>query len=103
MHRRLWMLCAVTFATGSSGCGKKPRARSGRRPTGPQTMGAMLIDSYIADLKNGSNESRITAARELGNMGPAAKAALPALQPLAKHSDAKVSAAANAAIKAIAR
>ena len=64
-------------------------------------MGNLLVEGYIADLKNGSTESRITAAKELANLGSAAKAALPALKPLAKHADAQLSAAATAAIQAI--
>lgn len=64
-------------------------------------MGNLLVDGYIADLKNGSVDSRITAAKELANLGNSAKAALPALKPLVKHADAKLSAAATAAIKAI--
>lgn len=64
-------------------------------------MGGLLVEGYIADLKTGSTESRITAAKELANMGRSAKAALPALKPLVKHADATLSAAASAAIKAI--
>lgn len=104
MQRRTWMLAGLALLAGCSASkrtAKKSRSRADGRPKGPKTMGNLLVEGYIADLKNGSTESRIAAAGELTNLGTAAKAALPALKPLTKHADAKLSAAATAAIKAI--
>jgi hypothetical protein len=64
-------------------------------------MGNLLVDGYIDDLRKGPADKRITAAQELGNMGSAAKDALPALEALAKDGDAKVRAAVQTAIKAV--
>ena len=104
MQRRAWILGSLALLAGCSASkrtGKKSRGRADRRAKGPKTMGNLLVEGYIADLRNGSTESRITASRELANLGGSAKAALPALKPLVKHADAKLSAAATAAIKAI--
>jgi len=104
MQRRTWILVGLALLAGcsrSKGTGRKSRGQAGKRPKGPKTMGNLLVEGYIADLKNGSTESRITAAKELANMGDSAHAALPALRPLVKHTDATLSAAATAAIKAI--
>ena len=108
MRRRTWMLAGLTSLIATVGCSaggrsqaKNRRRADGKRPKGPKTMGNLLVEGYIADLKNGTTESKITAARELANLGDAARPALPALEPLARHSDAKLSAAAGAAIKAI--
>jgi hypothetical protein len=104
MQRRTWMLAGLALLAGCSAAKrtvKKSRGRADRRAKGPKTMGNLLVEGYIADLKKGSKESRIAAAEELANLGNSAKAALPALTPLAKHADAKLRAAATAAIKAI--
>lgn len=104
MQRRSWMLAGIALLAGcssSSGKGKKARGQTRKQPKGPKTMGNLVVEGYITDLKHGSTESRITAAKELAHLGGSAKAALPALKPLAKHADAKLSAAASAAIKAI--
>lgn len=104
MLRRVALLAGLAALAGCTA--KKRPAKQGRRPTagkGPKTMGSLLLDSYIADLNTGSTESRITAAKELANMGPAAKAAVPALRRLAGHADAKLAAAAKAAIESIGR
>lgn len=93
-------LLAVAAAIGCSNTAKK-KARNGNRPKGPKTMGNLLVDGYIADLKAGPAEKRIASAKELGNMGAGAKQALPALEALAKDGDAKVREAAQKAIKAI--
>ena len=90
----------IGTAAGCSGS-KKKKARNGARPKGPKTMGNLLIDGYIDDLRKGPADKRITAAKELGNMGAAAKDALPALEALAKDGDAKVRTAVQAAIKAV--
>jgi len=104
MQRRTWMLGSLALFAGCSTAkrpAKKARARTDKRPKGPKTMGNLLVEGYIADLKNGSTASRITAAKELANLGSSAKAALPALAALADHADAKLRAAASAAIEAI--
>jgi hypothetical protein len=104
MHRRTCLVIGLALVAGCSRTkspGKKSRTQAGKRPKGPKTMGNLLVEGYIADLKNGSVESRITAAKELGAMGSSAKAALPALKPLTKHADAGLSAAATQAIEAI--
>jgi len=100
MQRRTWMLAGLALLAGCSAA-KRTAKKSRNRGKGPKTMGNLLVEGYIADLKKGSTESRITAAKELANLGSSAKAALPALKPLAKHADAKLSAAATAAIRAI--
>jgi len=79
----------------------KKTARNGARPKGPKTMGNLLVDGYIDDLKKGPAKKQITAAQELGNMGASAKQALPALESLVKDGDAKVREAAQQAIKSI--
>lgn len=87
----------------AAGCSnsKKKKTRNGARPKGPKTMGNLLVDGYIADLKKGPANKQIAAAKELGNMGASAKQALPALETLLKDGDAKVREAAQQAIKAI--
>ena len=90
----------VGTAAGCSGS-KKKKARNGARPKGPKTMGNLLVDGYIDDLKNGPAKKQVNAAKELGNMGASAKQALPALESLLKHGDAKVREAAQQAIKSI--
>jgi hypothetical protein len=86
----------VPFTSCSNSAKKK--ARNGNRP---KTMGNLLIDGYIADLKKGPAKKQIAAAKELGNMGVSAKPALPALESLVKAGDAQVRDAAQQAIKAI--
>ena len=90
----------IGAAAGCSSSTKK-KARNGARPKGPKTMGNLLVDGYIADLKKGPAKKQIAAAKELGNMGAGAKQALTALEPLLKDGDAKVREAAQQAIKAI--
>lgn len=99
MLRRRWFVALVVTLVG---CGTKrgkgtPRAR--KKTRGPQTMGNLLVDGYVADLADASATKRAAAAKELGAMGGAAKSALPALERVAKDADA---AAANAARDAIA-
>jgi hypothetical protein len=92
---RRWFLAVVGVA------GAKKKARNGNRPKGPKTMGNLLVDGYIDDLKNGPAKKQVNAAKELGNMGASAKQALPALESLLKDGDAKVREAAQQAIKSI--
>jgi hypothetical protein len=87
---------------GLGGSYTKSKGRS-RLDKGPQTMGDMLLKSYIADLKGTSKQKQLTAARELGNMGPTASNALPTLEKLTGGGDAEVRAAAKAAVTAIRR
>jgi HEAT repeat protein len=86
-----------------SGLDALPRSRAAKRPQGPQTMGNLLLDSYIEDLGSGQLDARLRAARELGNMGADAKKALPALEKMAGDNNAKVRDAAKEAIAAIRR
>lgn len=102
MHRRSWIVLSLALLAGCSGTKKSPqRSQAGKRLKKPKTMANLLIDGYIADLKQGPVAKQLTAAKELGNMGPTAKSALPALEPLARHADAKLSAAARQAIQSI--
>jgi hypothetical protein len=105
---RRWFLAVVgvagaVLASGAPGCSNsaKKKARNGNRPKGPKTMGNLLVDGYIDDLKNGPAKKQVNAAKELGNMGASAKQALPALESLLKDGDAKVREAAQQAIKSI--
>lgn len=104
MQRRTCLVVGLALVAGCSraqGSGKKPRGQAGKRPKGPKTMGNLLVEGYVADLKNGSVESRITATKELAAMGSSATAALPALKPLTTHADANLRAAATKAIEVI--
>ena len=107
MRRRTWLAVVVAMAAGCSGGRKKPKASAassgprGKRPKGPQTMSNLLVDAHIADLRSDSAEKRIKAANELGNMGSAARSAVPTLEKMAKDSNRQVSAAAKAALLAI--
>ena len=87
-------------AARKSSASRGPISRS-KRPKGPKTMGNLLLDSYIDDLKSPSAETKIYAAQELGNMGAGAKKALTALESMKGDPNAKVSAAATQAIKSI--
>lgn len=102
IQRRTWMLLSATLLAGCSATKKKsPRSKAAKRPKGPKTMANLLIDSYIADLKQGPADKQVAAAKELAAMGSKAKAALPALKPLTANTNPKVSAAAKEAIQAI--
>jgi hypothetical protein len=76
-------------------------ARAAKRPKGPQTMGNLLLDSYIEDLGGHSVENRLRAARELAAMGGDAKKALPALEKMAADRNPQLSSAAKEAAAAI--
>jgi len=101
---RRWFLTAISAAGalllgGAAGCSSSTKkARNGKRP---KTMGNLLVDGYIADLKKGPAKKQIAAAKELGNMGASANQALPALDSLLQDGDAKVRAAAQQAITSI--
>jgi len=72
------------------------------RPQGPQTFSNLLnADSWIEDLDKPDAKTRITAAKQLGNMGKSAQSALPKLEKLAQDKDAAVAKAAQQAIAAI--
>lgn len=81
---------------------KSAKSRSKRKDNrDPSRFGSMLMDSYVSDLETGPASKQVTAARQLANMGPKAKSALPLLEKLAKSSDDSVSQAAKAAVAAI--
>jgi|688.fasta_scaffold144835_2 hypothetical protein len=124
LPRRLWFVALLaTTAAGCSAAKKKTTTRSTKksgptirlpsaknaeawnrkhRPQGPQTFSNLLeADTWITDLDNPSPQTRITAAKQLGNMGKSAQSALPKLEKLAKDKDASVAKAAQQAIQAI--
>ncbi|MFM7291857.1 MAG: hypothetical protein ACKOWG_14945 [Planctomycetia bacterium] len=95
--------CSTSSKKSAGSSKKKSRTahRDGKRPKGPKTMGNLLVDGYIDDLKSGPAAKQVAAAQELCNMGAGAKKALPALESLTKNGDAQVREAAQQAIKAI--
>lgn len=99
MQRRAWLAMVLMAAAGCSSATKKKSAR--KRPKGPQTMGGLLLDAYIDDLKSPSSEKRINAARELANMGSGAKKAVPVLEKMAADKNSKVATAAKQALASI--
>jgi hypothetical protein len=127
LNRRGWLLALlVAVALGGCSSGTKKPARAAKkssksgsldripsaknaeawnrkhRPQGPQTFSNLLeADTWITDLDSKSPQTRITAAKQLGNMGKSAQAALPKLEKAAKDSNADVAAAAKQAIKSI--
>lgn len=122
MRRRHWLVAVALLAAGCSSSTKsskstkaKKSSKSGAsRPrssgkltgrqkmnSGPQGFGNVLIPAYIEDLKTGTTDKKVAAARELGNMGAAAKDALPVLEQLASDKNPQVSAAAKSAVTAI--
>jgi HEAT repeat protein len=113
VNRRLFVASLfVVAAAVLAGCSGKKKVSGGldrlpagapaaKRPKGPQTMGNLLLDAYIDDLKSPQADKRIRAARELGNMGSDAKKALPALEAIARDTNPEVSAAAKQAVTAI--
>jgi len=84
MKRRSWLCLAVLVATGCSKPKRRGSAGPANRPKGPQGFGNMMAKEWAKDLADKSPEKRARAARELANMGPAAKSALPALEKAAK-------------------
>ena len=123
IHRRAWFVAAVAAVAGCSPATSKKQSaqkkgkRSGppskknaeawnrkHRPQGPQTFDNLLAaDSWIKDLDSASPQTRISAAKQLGNMGKSAQSALPKLEQLAKDKDADVAKAARQAIDLIRR
>jgi hypothetical protein len=101
MKRRSWLCLAVLVATGCSKPKRRGSAGPANRPKGPQGFGNMMAKEWAKDLADKSPEKRARAARELANMGPAAKSALPALEKAAKDKNKNVSSAAKQAIAAI--
>lgn len=126
LDRRGWLLALFVALVGCSsgkkktgGAAKKKSGKSGsrdrppsaknaqawnrkHRPQGPQDFGNLLAaDEWITDLDSSSPQTRITAAKQLGNMGKSAQSALPKLEKLAADSNAEVAAAAQQAIKSI--
>ena len=108
MRRRVWQTAMLLTAVGCSGKSTKSRAKTTKssrparkHPKGPKTMGGLLLDAYIEDLKSPAGDKRINAARELANMGPNAKKAVPLLEKMATDKDGKVSAAAKQALVSI--
>lgn len=102
MQRRTWLAMVLMTAAGCSSATKKTKKKSARKqPKGPQTMGGLLLDAYVDDLKSSSADKRINAARELANMGANAKKALPILEKMAADKDPKVAAAAKQALASI--
>ena len=118
-RRRLFVALVAAAAAGCGGCGgpagssskgsggskgpsgSKKSAGKRNRPKGPQTMGNLLVDSYISDLNGTNVDAQIRAARELGNMGSDATSALPALEKVAQAGKPKAAAAAKQALTAI--
>lgn len=105
MRRRFWLSTIVVLVAGcsskggTSGLDRLPAGTGGaKRAKGPQTMGNLLLASYVEDLKSPTAAKRVKAAQELGNMGQGAKSAIPALEKLTSDKDAKVSAAAKSAL-----
>lgn len=117
LRRRLFFAAALLGIVGcspSKASSAKEKARKGAKKTrsavpknrsrGPQSLeGLMAMDQYIADLDDASAAKQIEAAKRLGAVGPSAKSALPKLEKLAANGNAKVAAAAQAAIKRINR
>lgn len=105
LRRRAWLSILVPLAL-VAGC-SKPSRRSpgptGKRPKGPQGFGNMMAKEWTKDLGDKSPEKRLRAAKELANMGSAAKSALPALERASKDENSQVSDAAKQAIAAIRR
>ncbi|MFM7245618.1 MAG: hypothetical protein ACKO40_15795 [Planctomycetaceae bacterium] len=102
LGRRAWLGLCLVAVGGCSPAKARPKARA-KRAKGPQTMTGLLVDGYLADLGGSDRQKRITAARELGVLGSAARKALPALEKLVADKDKDLSAAASQAIAQIRR
>jgi hypothetical protein len=120
--RRIWFAAAAVAIAGCSSAKKKTTTRSKKsgptnrlpsaknaeawnkkhRPQGPQTFGNLLAaDEWITDLDSKEPKTRLTAAKQLGNMGKNAKSALSKLEKLTNDPDPEVAKAAQQAIKSI--
>jgi hypothetical protein len=102
LGRRAWLGLCLAAVGGCSAGKARPKPRR-QRPKGPPTMSGLLVDGYLADLREADPRKRIAAARELGALGSEARKALPALEKLAADADQEVSAAAARAIAEIRR
>lgn len=87
-----WLI--VVLALGLAGCARK---------TGPVTAAGRPAAEWAADLGSADAAVRKKAARELGHIGAADKAAVPALVGALKDKDAGVREAAVLALLAIGR
>jgi hypothetical protein len=123
LPRRVWFAAAAIAIAGCSSGKKKPTPRSTKksgptnrlpsaknaeawnkkhRPQGPQTFGNLLAaDEWITDLDSKEPKTRLTAAKQLGNMGKNAKSALSKLEKLTNDPDPEVAKAVKQAITAI--
>jgi hypothetical protein len=101
MKRRSVLWLGLLLASGCSKAKRRKSAGPANRPKGPQGFGNMMAKEWAKDLADKSPEKRARAARELANMGPAAKSALPALERAAKDKNKDVATAAKQAITAI--
>lgn len=99
--RRRRFLALFSPAVIMAGCAESRGRGRAKRPKGPQGFGNMMAKEWAKDLGDKSPEKRARAAKELANMGPAAKTALPALERAAKDKNKDVAAAAKQAIAAI--
>lgn len=99
--RRRTLLSLLVPAVMTAGCSDAKGRSRAKRPKGPQGFGTMMAKEWAKDLGDKSPEKRARAAKELANMGPAAKSALPALERAAKDQNKDVAAAARQAIAAI--
>jgi HEAT repeat protein len=89
--RSAWLLVVLTVAL-ASGCARK---------SGPVTAGGRPAAEWAANLTSSDPAVRKKAARELGHIGAADKAAVPALVGALKDKDAGVREAAVLALLAI--
>jgi hypothetical protein len=125
LPRRVWFAAAAIAIAGCSSGKKKttttrskksgptnrlPSAKNAEawnkkhRPQGPQTFGNLLAaDEWITDLDSKEPKTRLTAAKQLGNMGKNAKSALSKLQKLTNDPDPEVAKAVKQAIAAISK
>lgn len=102
LGRRAWLGLCLAAVGGCSAAKARPKPRA-KRAKGPQTMTGLLVDGYLADLREADPQKRITAARELGALGSAARKAVPALEKLAADANREVRDAATRAIAEIRR
>jgi hypothetical protein len=102
---------ASSSSSSKKSVGSRPLPKLGGSPTGgstklrnvsgPKTFDNLMVDAWKADLASPSSEKRIQAAKELANIGPSAKSALPALESMASDRNPQAAAAARDAISRI--